>query len=95
VFRVYDRKKRYIKDILGLEKEKIRGRPLLLKVIDKGRIIYRSPSLEQIKKRFKDNLLRFPGALKEAHPRYKYPVVISPQLNRLRRTLVHQLEERQ
>ena len=40
VFRIQDSKGIFIRDILGLEKEKIRGRPLLRKVVDKGRVIY-------------------------------------------------------
>jgi nicotinate phosphoribosyltransferase len=95
VFRVQDKKGRCIKDILGLEKEKIRGLPLLKKVVSQGRIIYKPPSLEKIRQFTKDNLSRFSQRLKEVYPEYKYPVIISPQLNRLRHNLSYQLEKRQ
>ena len=95
VFRIQDKKGRFIKDILGLEKEEIKGAPLLKKVVHKGQIIYRLPSLEQIRSFSKENLSRLPDNLKEVYPKYTYPVLISPQLKRLRQALAHKLEERQ
>jgi len=95
VFRILDSKGRFIRDILGLEKEKIRGRPLLRKVVDKGRVIYNAPSLDKIRSFVKDNLAGFPKALNEVYPKYKYPVMISPGLKKLRRSLANQLGKRQ
>lgn len=95
VFRIQDRKSRFIKDILGLEKEKINGEPLLIKVVQKGRIIYRLPSLDKLRISVKNNLSKFPEAMKDVYSRYEYPVIISPQLKKLRRTLASQLEKRQ
>ena len=95
VFRIQDSKGRFIRDILGLEKEKIRGRPLLRKVVDKGRVIYNAPSLDKIRSFVKDNLAGFPKALNEVYPKYKYPVMISPGLKKLRRSLANQLGKRQ
>jgi nicotinate phosphoribosyltransferase len=95
VFRVQNKRGKFIKDILGLEAEKIKGEPLLKKAVRKGEIIYRLPSLEQIRSFSKENLSRLPGNLKEVYPKYTYPVIISPQLKRLRQSLAHKLEERQ
>jgi nicotinate phosphoribosyltransferase len=95
VFRVQDKKARCVKDILGLEREKINGKPLLIKVVDKGKIIYKTPYLDRISKEVKNHLSRFPKGLKEVYSKYKYPVIISPQLKKLRRNLSHQLEKRQ
>ncbi len=95
VFRIRGRKGRFIKDILGLEKERIKGKPLLIKVMQKGRIIYRLPSLDKIRISVKNNLSNFPEAMREVYSRYEYPVVISPQLKKLRHTLASQLEKRQ
>jgi nicotinate phosphoribosyltransferase len=95
VFRIQDTKGRFIKDILGLEKEKIGGAPLLRKVVHRGKVIYKSPALDRIRLFAKNNLSRFPEELKEIYPRYKYPVFISPQLKRLRHSLSSQLEKRQ
>lgn len=95
VFRIQDPKGMFIKDILGLEKEKIRGKPLLKKVVANGRIIYKSPSLDKIRISVNNNLSGFPQKLKEIIPRYKYPVIISQHLRKLRSALMQQLEKRQ
>jgi nicotinate phosphoribosyltransferase len=95
VFRLQDRRGRFIKDILGLEKEKINARPLLKKVVDKGRVIYNAPTLDEIRRYLKNNLSRFLQGLKEIDGKYKYPVVISPQLKKLRQSIRQQLEKRQ
>jgi nicotinate phosphoribosyltransferase len=95
VFRIQDKRGRFVKDILGLEKEKIRGRPLLKKVVERGRVIYKRPCLDKIRESLKNNLSRFPQRLKDIIPEYRYPVIISPQLKKLRSTLVRHLEKRQ
>lgn len=95
VFRIKDKKGRFIKDALGLEKEKLKGTPLLIKVVDKGKIIYKAPSLKQIRAVLKGRLSKFNAALQAVYPRYKYPVVISPQLRKLRAGLANQLSKRQ
>lgn len=95
VFRIPDRKGGFLKDVLGLEKEKIKGKPLLIKVVDKGRIVYPSPPLGKIRSFTQDNLSRLPENIKELDCKYKYPVVISTGLKELRRKLIYQLEKRQ
>jgi len=95
VFRIQDKKGKFIKDILGLEKERIKGKPLLVKVVGKGKIIYKSPSLGKIRAFAKNNLFRFPEKLKDVYSKFEYPVVVSPQLKKLRGSLIHQLGKRQ
>ena len=95
VFRIKDKRGRFIKDILGLEKEKIKGGHLLIKVMEKGRIIYRLPPPDKIRTSVKDNLSKFPQAMRNVYSCYEYPVIISTQLKRLRRTLSYQLKNRQ
>jgi nicotinate phosphoribosyltransferase len=84
IFRIQDRRKRFTKDVLGLEREKIIGRPLLIKAVANGRVIYRPPSLDKARDLTRKNLTALPGQLKAVRSRYKYPVVISPQLKKLR-----------
>ena len=95
VFRVQNRLGRYIRDIVALEHEKINGEALLVKVVDAGRMVYRSPSLGAIRSRLHMSLSRFSPALKEIGEKYRYPVAVSPRLQRLRRRLVSQLKKRQ
>jgi nicotinate phosphoribosyltransferase len=95
VFRQQDKRGNFIRDILGLDKEKIKGRPLLIKVVDKGRVVYKSPLLEATRAFVKKNLSRLPKDLREPYFKYKYPVFISPKLKKLRRSLAAQLVQRQ
>lgn len=93
VFRFKDKKGRYARDVLGLDKEKIMGKKLLIKVIAKGRLIYKSPSLDKIRISAKNNLIKFPDGLKDIHGRYKYPVILSSRLAKLRRLLAQRIEK--
>jgi nicotinate phosphoribosyltransferase len=95
VFRVQDRAGRFRRDVLGLEGEKISGRPLLIKVIDRGRLIYKTPALSKIQSFLKEGTSRFPEGLLDIRAKYKYPVLVSPGLKRLRRNLTFRLKRRQ
>ena len=95
VYRIRNKKGRFVKDILGLEEEKIKGRPLLVKAVDKGRVIYKNPSIEQSRFMLKNKLAHFPRELKEVYSRYKYPVVVSSGLKKLRDSLKQHLRYRQ
>ena len=95
VFRIQGKGGRFIKDTLSLERERIKGKPLLIKVVENGRVIYRLPSLDKIRISVKNNLSKFPDAMKEVYFSYEYPVIISPQLKKLRHALTVQLEKRQ
>ena len=95
VYRIGDSKGKFLRDILALEREKIRGRPLLKQVVEKGEIIYAKPTLNQIRNFTKRNL----SALGEKYKRLTqpaiYPVIISRQLNNLIRDSLFQIKKRQ
>jgi len=95
IFRIKDKKGKFVKDILGLEEEKIKGTPLLKKVVSCGNIIYKKPPLDEIREFSEKNLSGFPQELKEVSSKYKYPVIISPGLKKLRQSLSRQLKMRQ
>lgn len=91
VFRVKDKHGNYVKDILGLENEKINAEPLLVKAVEQGKVIYKQPPLEEIRKNAQKNLTHLPKKYKEMYPRAKYPVEISPLLLQLTRRLSREL----
>jgi len=95
VFRVRDKRGDFIRDILALEGERINGKPLLVKVVDKGRLVYELPPLEKIRKYLRTNLVRFPLPLKEVTVKYKYPVAVSPGIKKLIRELSRRLSRGQ
>lgn len=90
VFRVKDAQGYFVKDIIALEDEKIDGEPLLVKVVDRGKIIYDFPSLEKIRERALDNLSRLHEKYKRLKNPAKYPVKLSPNL----RKLINELEQK-
>jgi nicotinate phosphoribosyltransferase len=95
VFRIKDGKGRNLRDVLGLEGEDIRGEPLLVKAVERGKIIYKNPSLKSIRGRAKNQLVRFPAGLRDIRRAYAYPVIISKQLKRLRNDVTRRLKKRQ
>ncbi len=95
VFRIKDKKGNYIRDVLALESEKINGKPLLIKVVNKGKIIYKSPELEKIRDLVKSELAKFPKSLKKVYSTDQYPVMISSGLKKLTRSLALKLAKRQ
>jgi nicotinate phosphoribosyltransferase len=91
VFRFMDKKSNFLKDIIALNDEKMNGgQPLLIKVMEKGEIIYDLPSLEEIRKRAFDNVSRLPEKYKKLKSASRYSVKLSRRL----RTLTRELTER-
>jgi nicotinate phosphoribosyltransferase len=85
IFRQRDRFGLFTKDILGLENEKISGRPLLKKIVEEGKIIYKTPSLEKMREFAKKNLSLLAARYKGIYPAFEYPVVVSKGLSELMR----------
>lgn len=83
VFRAYTKKGLYQKDTIGLEGEKIEGKPLLEKVMERGKITIVYPSLEKIRSLAADNLKVLPAKYKKLQGSTRYPVVLSSGLQRM------------
>ncbi len=81
VFRTYKNKKA-IKDIVGLDNEKL-GQPLLQQMIKNGKVIYDLPALDQIRSHIKQELKTLPKRLLDIEKQHKYPVQISQKLKKL------------
>ncbi|PIQ89582.1 MAG: nicotinate phosphoribosyltransferase [Candidatus Omnitrophica bacterium CG11_big_fil_rev_8_21_14_0_20_42_13] len=82
VFRIKDGKGNYLKDVLGLADEKIKGQPLLIKVMEKGRVLH-GVGLEKIRHSAARNLEMLPAKYKRLSDAPVYPVQISPGLQKL------------
>ena len=95
VYRFRDKQGRFIKDILVLEREQLKGEPLLIKVVEKGRLIYSPLSLADIRQKLNASLANFPKELFSLSARYNYPVLISSRLKGLMQNLIGQLAKRQ
>ena len=93
VFRFKDKNSSFAKDVIALEKEKISGEPLLVKVMEKGKIVYDLPSLEEIRKRTLENLSKFPDKYKKLKGAPRYPVELSLGLKKLMKELRRTLKK--
>lgn len=78
VFRTND----FVRDIIGLEEENL-GNPLLIQVIEKGKIIYANFSLDEIKKYVFRQIEKMPVELLNIAKKYRYRVNISAGLKKL------------
>jgi len=83
VYRIKDAKGRFVKDILALENEKIKGAPLLKKVMNRGRLLQPEVKLEQIRKVTRKQLELLPADFKKLNVKKRYPVTLSRQLDNL------------
>lgn len=71
-----------MKDIIGLETEKL-GEPLLIKMIQKGKLIYKLPTLDEIKKNVKNKIDQLPKRYLEINKVYPFDIKISKGLRQL------------
>ena len=93
VHRLKDQKGNFAKDIIALENEKVNGEPLLIKVMEKGEIIYDLPPLEEIRKRALGSLSKLPKRYKKLKDAPIYPVELSPKLKSLMKDLTIKLKK--
>jgi len=94
VFRFYDEEGIMVRDVIGLEDEKIKGKPLLKKVVSRGKIIYEVPPLDKVRKYTLRNLTRLPRGLKNLNSKSRYRVEISARLRQLINTLTQEIGRR-
>jgi nicotinate phosphoribosyltransferase len=92
IFRQRDRKGKYVKDIVGLEDEKIKGEPLLAKVMENGKIVHDVPTLTEIRNATLENLSELPNKYKKLVRAPSYPVELSHALSKITNQLTSQLK---
>jgi len=93
VFRFKDKRNDYVKDMIALESEKVDGEPLLVKVMEKGKMVYALPSLEETRKRALEGLSKLPKKYKKLKRAPRYPVELSLGLKRLITQLTEKLKK--
>ncbi|MBM4400669.1 MAG: nicotinate phosphoribosyltransferase [Crenarchaeota archaeon] len=91
VYRFKDKNGNFAKDMIALADEKVKGDPLLVKVMEKGEIIYDLPSLDEIRATAAENLSKLPEKYKKLTNAPTYPVELSQDLEILIRKLKKKL----
>jgi nicotinate phosphoribosyltransferase len=92
VFRQKGRDGKFSRDIIGMEDEKIKGEPLLTKVMEGGEISCNLPSLDDVRICALRNLSGLPEKNKRLKHASAYPVQLSPRLREVKRQLSNQLK---
>jgi len=91
VYRFKDKNGSFAKDEITLADEKVKGEPLLVKVMEKGEIIYDLPALDEIRATAAENLSKLPEKYKKLTGAPTYPVKLSQDLEKLIRKLKKKL----
>ena len=94
VYRVSGRNGKYTKDILALRDENVKGEKLLVKVMEKRKVIYKFPTLEQIRKKTIENLSNLPVKYKKLKNSANFMIENSPDLKTLTAELDKSLKEK-
>ena len=91
VYRFMNAAGNFEKDTIALADEEVQGEPLLVKVMEKGRLIYKLPPLGNIRAAAAENLSKLPEEYKALTGAPVYPVELSRNLLNLVKTLKRQL----
>jgi nicotinate phosphoribosyltransferase len=91
VYRFKNAEGNFEKDVIALANEKVQGEPLLVKVMEKGKLIYNLPSLDEIRATAAENLSKLPEHYKALTGAPVYQVELSRNLQNLIKTLKRQL----
>ena len=91
VYRFINAAGNFEKDTIALVDEKVQGEPLLIKVMENGKLIYKLPSLDNIRATATENLSKLPEEYKALTGAPIYPVELSRNLLNLVKTLKRQL----
>ncbi|MCZ6614380.1 MAG: nicotinate phosphoribosyltransferase, partial [Chloroflexi bacterium] len=85
VYRLRDKNGMFAEDVIARREERLtpEAEPLLIRVMEGGRIIQPPPSLKEIRQRFQEEFSRLPALYKALREPPSYPVRLSHGLLRL------------
>ena len=92
VFRSYSNSKRLREDVIAIDGEPsphTAAQPLLMKIVEKGRLVYEIPSLSEIREHRRKQMESLPEEFKDLSSVAESPVRLSPRLSELCETLYH------
>ena len=95
VYRFKNRIGDFEKDVIALADEKMQGDPLLIRVMEKGKITYNLPSLKEIRASVVHNFSLLPDGYKALTDAPVYQVELSLNLQKLIKTLTRQITEKE
>jgi nicotinate phosphoribosyltransferase len=93
VYRFTDDKGYYKKDVVTLADEQVEGEPLLVKVMEKGKLRFDPPTLNAIRETAASNLKKLPERYRKLTDTPSYPVELSQALSELVKQLEKKIRE--
>jgi nicotinate phosphoribosyltransferase len=94
VYRFKDRAGNFKKDVIALAEEHVEAEPLLIKVMENGKLIYDLPSLNEIRAKASESLSKLPVRYKVLTNASIYPIELSQKLQNLIITTKFQLTKK-
>jgi nicotinate phosphoribosyltransferase len=91
VYRFKNEEGFFEKDLIALSDEKVNSEPLLVKVMEQGKLIYGLPTIDEIRAKGADNLSKLPAEFKALTNAPVYLVELSQKLQNLIETTKSQL----
>ncbi len=95
VFRFYSKGGKLEYDVIGLREDRFEGaEPLLLKVMEKGKVTLKLPALDEIQKVFLEEFSLLDEKFKSIEPsEERYPISVSPSLNHLKEEIITRIRK--
>jgi nicotinate phosphoribosyltransferase len=93
VFRFTDKQGFFVRDVIALADEKVGGEPLLVKVMESGKITHALPALGEVRAAAAENLSKLPEDYKKLTDAPAYPVELSRVLENVITKLRQKLTE--
>jgi len=85
----------YREDVISRAEEKLAGRPLLRKVVEKRKVLVEFPDILEIQKKTLSELKKFPARVKSLSSPGHYPVKYSEKLRQLRQKMTREIKRAQ
>ena len=93
VYRIFDADGVFLKDVIALADEPTLGTPLLVKVMERGELVYELPELEEMRRVAAENLSKLPQKYHTLVNAASYPVELSGKLAALTEEIKKQILE--
>lgn len=94
IYRIKGKNGKFEKDVLVLEKEKIKAQPLLIKRMKNGKLSSSGSSIEKTRQYVREQLRDLPDCFKKLNSNSVYPVKISAKLGKLMQTVRQRIKDK-
>ncbi len=83
---------KYAGDVIGIDQEKIPGKKMLVPIMKNGKMVYKFPEIEDIRKYFYAEKEKFNPAMFNVNKKFSYPINVSKKLNILTERMKNEIK---